>query len=1407
MPDFSRDDRMPPMSQSSISSASHTTAPRERRFSGPSDSGAKPARYPGVYQRPPPADYYRAPSPPPQSYRWPPAPPLDEPNYPPRSHSSYHRDSWDYRYRDTNVGITAPSYQSSRTPPPFPEWGHTHPERAWSPGFGPEDSRYARRDWDDRESSQIYTHAWDRPPSPGPPPPRDWQPGLYDRPSAAQSRGSPSLMHEPGWREPVPHYDRDIREEWIPQPDGWRGEDPYLPPEDPYINDPPPPNVSYGPPRARGRSFAQERRMPQQPPSGYHPPANQLSPRGPTHLPLDNPNRRHSQHDRRYSGGPGYSGDGRGYAPHNGIRRSYQPGRGSFNDSHNLQNRGAKIVPRDQLLMANPSVKIEENDGSLSATPGPASAGSGHPEKSLVAGKRSRTDSVAAEAEPSSRRPSPFSGPVATTTTPTITTAADPAPAATRSTTVETQPQPTPTAAKQPKTQAVEPPAPVPIETDSKEPDTTQEKRVYAESNSDSQPAPVTIEPPIEPAQIDVPIAPVNELPEEEIPKLAVDTAQKPPDDETAMDVEPSTSEPGPAQPQPDVILTDLSTEQPPNNSEAPITSTAEPADEQNDAGDGAENNTIEESARTSPSPAPVEENLNFEFLEPADAGGMLIRSQRDFMATRQLEWDKLRANTDIVLADNLRLVSQNARPPVLSEERIRLEIFHLPGPNSQETIRNFFKDCFKERDDYVEEKVGALEEQYLTLNEAWIRNCAKLDLLAEQRRVKDAKTAASAAQNVVSEPVATQTRSTRRNPVVNTGVMADAVHSDMEMEKVMNNMRDAAAVDPDLLARPNLAKIPDMVTVLDPDAERMTFDDENGQVDSPLEFYDFRGRAVEQWTAEERAIFIEHHRIHNKRFEKIAEHLPHKTTSQCVQYYYLMKKVPSFRAQVKRGQRRRLGRGGHQGKASALMADIEKEEDGTTASPREDDSIATRRPRRHAAAAALTGTPPPNATPTENARGRPRSRVVELARGDSFGAEGDGTSTPMSVLSDSETGGEGPNPVDLDAMLSSQVSRKGGPGRGRRWAIKGETANGNGGSVRLDGSEPPKKRPATTSYWTVAERTTLKQNLLRHGRDWNRIAAIIQTKTAIQAKNYYFNNQKEMSVYVKAWEREQAKGNEESASSLTPEGKIETSSSTAAPASSAKDKKSCTAPVTIQPAPGQSTSNAAAPDSASPGKNHTGRGSSHYPNVIIQTQPSPSVPQQPQWAKNTFPTTKTKAQYSNQPQVIPTPPLPLPGPTFRAWPVSATPPAPPPMAYSFGTFPGVAGSSVAKGNGVTTPNVQRTGSVSASVTPSPVSNVNPTLTGTNTNRGTGGVQRTNLNHYPGPMRYQPYPGPVGSTTSTMSRGKQLHPQVSLPNGFAKAAPATGATATHAGNPGIKLSLPRTAAGKFTQWNGDKVSK
>ncbi|KAG8701802.1 hypothetical protein FRC08_003891 [Ceratobasidium sp. 394] len=1082
MPDF------PPIPQFSVPPPGLNLPPElaRRRYLEPMEPASKPPRYSGVYQRPPPppAEYHRSSSPPHQPYRWPPPGPPDEPAHPP-PHPNYRRESWDYRFRESVAGPPPPSFAPGRPPSPFHEWSRPPPPpQGWSPRRGSDGDWVPRRDWDEREDSPPYppAHGWDRPPSP---PPRDWQGDPYGRrplPPVDQARGSPPLIHEPGWgREPVPHfdqYDRGMREDWV-RPDDWtEGDDmgPHTYPNPAHSG----PYGSSG--RPRGRSFMQDRRAPPPSSSGY--PPVQPSPRGPGPAPLDAPNRRHSQHDRRYSG-PGYSGDGRAFVPNSAPRRPFQHGRGPFND-HNR----AKLVSRDQLLVANPSIKQEDPDGSALITPNSASASSASPEKSVSTGKRSRTDSVAADAEPASRRPSPFANPVPSAVD-VVTTTARPA----------SESQVTPTmSTEQPSLSDAGPSANVQSQADGQALAKTPATDLERTKGENVDPTAVS--------QIGESRAPVGEATEAG-PSSTTNTAQDATTDEATMDSEPVTDTLPP--PLPDVAAVESklngSVTTPHASADVPI---GDPFSEEE-------------------SKAPSLPLLQFEYLGFSDDEDEPLppTSIREAVPLRSLDLNKLALNVEDVLQTNLKLASHRQPIRTASEDIPTLEIFSMPDENTRLEFRNLLRGEFSEREEYVEAKLGGLEEEYLTLNEAWAQSCQELDEAAEMRRVREAAAVAAAAQNVVSEPVAAQTRSTRRNPVVNTGVMADAVHSDFEMEKVMNNMRDAAAVDPDLLARPNLAHIPDMVTVTEPEMLRFTFDDENGQVDDPMEFFDFKGRAVEQWTTEERDIFIDQHRIFNKRFDKIAEHLLHKTTSQCVQYYYLMKKVPAFRAQVKRGQRRRLGRGGHQGKASALMADIEKEEDGTTASPREDEFIATRRPRRHATtananAAAQSSTPPPSTT-VEAPKPR-RPRVVELARASSFDTDRGGTSTPMSFASDSEAGGDVPHPSDLDLMLSTQRLRKGGPGRGRRWAYKGEVPNGNGGSVRLDGAEPSKKRPATTSYWTVAERTALKQNLLRHGRDWNRIASVIQTKTAIQAKNYYFNNQKEMSVFVRAWEKEQNK-------------------------------------------------------------------------------------------------------------------------------------------------------------------------------------------------------------------------------------------------------------------------------------------
>jgi hypothetical protein len=134
---------MPPMSHGALPSSSHSPIQQERRFSGPSEAGAKSARYlaftklvataPGKQHAPQtdrfdancyysarrPADYYRSTSPSHQYYRWPPPAPLDEPGHPP-PHPNYRRDSWDYRFREPAAGPPPASFPPIRSLSPFP---------------------------------------------------------------------------------------------------------------------------------------------------------------------------------------------------------------------------------------------------------------------------------------------------------------------------------------------------------------------------------------------------------------------------------------------------------------------------------------------------------------------------------------------------------------------------------------------------------------------------------------------------------------------------------------------------------------------------------------------------------------------------------------------------------------------------------------------------------------------------------------------------------------------------------------------------------------------------------------------------------------------------------------------------------------------------------------------------------------------------------------------------------------------------------------------------------------------------------------------------------------------------------------------------------------------------------------
>ncbi|ORX50988.1 hypothetical protein DM01DRAFT_1337608 [Hesseltinella vesiculosa] len=59
----------------------------------------------------------------------------------------------------------------------------------------------------------------------------------------------------------------------------------------------------------------------------------------------------------------------------------------------------------------------------------------------------------------------------------------------------------------------------------------------------------------------------------------------------------------------------------------------------------------------------------------------------------------------------------------------------------------------------------------------------------------------------------------------------------------------------------------------------------------------------------------------------------------------------------------------------------------------------------------------------------------------------------------------------------------------------------------------PPIKRGANSSYWTVAEKQDFMQSLRRHGRDWAKIASDMKSKTLIQVRNFYTNNEEKLHL------------------------------------------------------------------------------------------------------------------------------------------------------------------------------------------------------------------------------------------------------------------------------------------------------
>ncbi|KAF5389547.1 hypothetical protein D9757_004165 [Collybiopsis confluens] len=484
----------------------------------------------------------------------------------------------------------------------------------------------------------------------------------------------------------------------------------------------------------------------------------------------------------------------------------------------------------------------------------------------------------------------------------------------------------------------------------------------------------------------------------------------------------------------------------------------------------------------------------------------------------------------DPVLFSNLTLAPPADLELSFQERTINILMTEMTHPESErfkvrrngsEKLKQSLVEKFEERQGDLKAKVQKLKEEYIFLHEKWKVHCATLDRQAKAK--SDALEGKPPSTNVA--PPTMTGRTTRRSAAS----LGDAVRSDLEMEQIIASLGSNEATDPNQLCLRNVAVIPDMVSVIKGKIDYV-YDDNNLRVEDPLSYY---APQTEDWTEEEKQIFIDKFAIFPKQFGAISRFLPNKTTAQCVDFYYLhknvdidFKNVVAMKGPGRKGKRRTAKR-----KANALLADIRKHDaevsaSGTTARATPGKGRAKRMAPPVPLAVAVVPTPilPPEssrrsslrrptvhlestptsatATPTPEPEARPKRRRVATVRA-SLGAT-QNESEEVASVSISE-----PEP-ELEPRPTKKPRRN-----GRRVKSAAMVSD----DFTEDSSTPPPVDPGLTdpayiarqkvnSEWGELEKELFLKLLSEHGFDALKIASVIPTKSASQCSDYYHANE-----------------------------------------------------------------------------------------------------------------------------------------------------------------------------------------------------------------------------------------------------------------------------------------------------------
>lgn len=324
---------------------------------------------------------------------------------------------------------------------------------------------------------------------------------------------------------------------------------------------------------------------------------------------------------------------------------------------------------------------------------------------------------------------------------------------------------------------------------------------------------------------------------------------------------------------------------------------------------DGTARPEEEDLPKTPLTPADVIENQvqSHKSLEPYGEEYMefnlsTYEAAKDLMKTRYTDRMNVNDAIDSVLAENnCARDDPNARAAQAKQIDSWQIARHKANHPSTWVRHVVVKRVMRGKDDH-KRYVQALHEEWARLDEAWQKQ--RVIVEEENEKLRRIYEAALPPPTPAADKDTRPAPRNRRRGAADTEHQMLGIHDGDEegMERILATIRRAEEVDPVARARKTEAVIPDMI--LEPSGYCLQYDDNTSLVQDPLTFYDMKHETEIEWTAGEDAEFRKLYVQFPKRFGDIADQLPGRTASDCVNHYYLAKKDKTFKEPIRGGAR-----------------------------------------------------------------------------------------------------------------------------------------------------------------------------------------------------------------------------------------------------------------------------------------------------------------------------------------------------------------------------------------------------------------------------------------------------------------------------------------------------------------------